>query len=95
MLTSETLSLSLFQINIFEFVLINLYILIATPEIDFPYQLSGLDKSKLTLYAIHPLGSGKSRPPFEKSFRNHYQVDSQLCGKLMKKLGVEKYSVLG
>ena len=62
---------------------------------EFPYQLSDLDKSKLTLYAIHPLGSGKSRPPFERIFKNHYQADSQLYSKLMKKLGVEKYSVLG
>ena len=69
--------------------------LIATPEIDFPYQLSGLDKSKFTLYAIHPPGCGNSRPPFEKNFKNHYQVDSQLYDKFMKKLGVEKYSVLG
>ena len=71
------------------------FALIATPEIDFPYQLSGLDKSKLSLYAIHPLGYGNSRPPFEKNFRNYYKDESQLYDKFMKKIGVEKYSVLG
>ena len=71
------------------------FALIATSEIDFPYQLSGLDKSKLSLYAIHPIGTGNSRPPFEINFRNHYKHDSQLYDKFMKKIGVEKYSILG
>ena len=71
------------------------FALIATPEIDFPYQLIGLDKSKLSLYAIDPIGTGNSRPPFERNFKNHYKNDSQLYDKFMKKLGVEKYSVLG
>ena len=68
---------------------------IATPEIDFPCQLTGLDKSKLSLYAIHPPGYGNSRPPFVKNFKNYYLNDSQLYKKFMEKIGVEKYSVLG
>ena len=68
---------------------------LATPEIDFPHQISGLDKSKLSLYVIHPPGYGNSRPPFEKDFENHYQKDAQLYGKFMNKIRVEKYSVLG
>ncbi|XP_025834786.1 valacyclovir hydrolase isoform X2 [Agrilus planipennis] len=62
---------------------------------DFKPQVENLDKDKFCVIAFDPPGYGFSRPP-DKSFgTDFYEKDAEIAYKLMKKLGIKKFSLLG
>jgi valacyclovir hydrolase len=60
----------------------------------FNAQYEGLDMDKLTLVCWDPPGYGKSRPP-QRDYVDFYRKDAVLATELMRKLGYDKYSVVG
>lgn len=62
---------------------------------DFLPQLQNLNRDIFTLYAWDPPGYGKSRPP-DRDWPVHFLGrDADVAAKLMQKLGIDKYSVVG
>uniref|UniRef100_A0A914V1W8 AB hydrolase-1 domain-containing protein n=1 Tax=Plectus sambesii TaxID=2011161 RepID=A0A914V1W8_9BILA len=53
------------------------------------------DSAKVTIIMIDPPGYGKSRPPDRKQAVNRCQLDAQVCIKLMQKLGLTPFTVVG
>lgn len=67
-------------------------------ESEFPKQLSGFDSGKFKVVAWDPPGYGRSRPPNRDVMsdpRLTLAYDGELAHELMKKLGFQKYSILG
>lgn len=64
-------------------------------QTDFKTQIEELDKTKFTIIAWDPPGYGKSRPPLRKFTKNFYFDDANMAVKLMAKLNLPKYSLLG
>ncbi|GLG98700.1 Valacyclovir hydrolase [Gryllus bimaculatus] len=62
---------------------------------DFKPQIDHLNKSKFTLVAWDPPGYGKSRPPKRSFSPGFYYRDADFGVKLMEKLGIGNYSLLG
>ncbi|XP_072394088.1 valacyclovir hydrolase [Diabrotica undecimpunctata] len=62
---------------------------------DFKPQLENLDRDKFTIVAWDPPGYGYSRPPNRNFGINFYRNDAICAEKLMNKLGINKYSLLG
>ncbi|XP_057655313.1 valacyclovir hydrolase [Diorhabda carinulata] len=62
---------------------------------DFKPQVNNLDKSKFTVVVWDPPGYGFSRPP-NRHFNTEFYMNDAICAqKFMKKIGIDKYSVLG
>lgn len=64
-------------------------------QTDFKPQIEELDKTKFTIIAWDPPGYGKSRPPLRKFTKNFYFDDANMAVKVMAKLNLPKYSLLG
>ncbi|XP_044741374.1 valacyclovir hydrolase-like [Chrysoperla carnea] len=62
---------------------------------DFRAQIEKFDKNKLTLVVWDPPGFGKSRPPERTFDTNLYRSDAEFAVKLMEKLNIPKYSLVG
>ncbi|CAG2118821.1 unnamed protein product, partial [Medioppia subpectinata] len=66
-----------------------------TSQTDFSDQLSSFDPNVFTLIAWDPPGYGYSRPPERQWCLEIYAIDADLAAKLMEKLGINFYSILG
>lgn len=66
-------------------------------EYAFQPQLDGLPKllDNYTIIAWDPPGYGKSRPPERTFSAGYYHRDAYIANALMRKLGFEKYSIIG
>ncbi|CAG7732550.1 unnamed protein product, partial [Allacma fusca] len=54
-----------------------------------------IDKDKFTVVVWDPPGYGRSRPPERDYSGNYFQRDADYLVELVKKVGIDKYSVLG
>lgn len=71
------------------------HILLGTIWTDFKPQIEYFSKQNLKVIAWDPPGYGKSRPP-HRNFKNEsFERDASMACNLMKKLGHEKFSLLG
>ncbi|CAG7732081.1 unnamed protein product [Allacma fusca] len=68
---------------------------LGTIETSFGKVVDQMDKTIFRLVCWDPPGYGKSRPPNRVFTRDFLQEDARKAGELMKKLGHDKYSVLG
>lgn len=66
-----------------------------TIQLDFTNQINSFDKKKFTIYAFDLPGYGRSRPHDKEYDKNFYEIDANLMMKVMNKLQIDKYSVLG
>lgn len=62
---------------------------------DFKPQINQLNKDLFTVVAFDPPGYGFSRPPNREFTLDFYEKDAAMAYKLMKELGVDKFSLLG
>ncbi|KAL1115727.1 hypothetical protein AAG570_006017, partial [Ranatra chinensis] len=62
---------------------------------NFKPQIEGLAPELFTLVVWDPPGYGGSRPPSKEFGPRFFYHDAKLASRLMKELGIEKYSVLG
>ncbi|XP_054159937.1 valacyclovir hydrolase-like [Oppia nitens] len=68
---------------------------LGTTRTDFTEQLDNFDPKVFTLIAWDPPGYGFSRPPERKWCPDIYQKDADLAAKLMQKLDITLYSLMG
>lgn len=66
-------------------------------EYAFQPQIDGLPKllPDYTIISWDPPGYGKSRPPERKFSAGYYHHDAYIADALMRKLGFDKYSIIG
>ncbi|CAG7816551.1 unnamed protein product [Allacma fusca] len=68
---------------------------LGTAEDTFGDIFKTVDQQRFRLVAWDPPGYGKSRPPNREIKMGYLKRDAELAAELMKKLGYERYSVLG
>ncbi len=71
-----------------------IYFKIGSVEIEYGLQFKGFDLNKFTLVSWDAPGFGKSRPP-ERDYNDCYQRDADLAVKFMKKLGYDRFNLMG
>ncbi|XP_018567080.1 valacyclovir hydrolase [Anoplophora glabripennis] len=62
---------------------------------DFKPQIEELDREKFTIVVWEPPGYGRSRPPNRNFNLDVYKNDAEVAFKFMKKLDINKFSLLG
>jgi len=67
---------------------------LGTIETDFGDQIKGFDLEKFTIVSWDPPGYGRSRPP-ERVFDDWFRKDAELIVKLVRKLEITKFSMIG
>lgn len=67
---------------------------LGTATTDLLPQLDGLDPSLFSLVGWDPPGYGKSRPP-SRDFTDFFRRDAEMAVTTMKKLGFQKFSMMG
>ncbi|XP_002741275.1 serine hydrolase BPHL-like [Saccoglossus kowalevskii] len=68
---------------------------LGSSDTDFSPQLEGLNRNHLTVIAWDPRGYGKSRPAERNFSAKFFDVDAKDAVDLMKKIGFQKFSLLG